>query len=156
MICDTCTKQPECRTLPAVVDGRELCGYYNPTTNEIDKRILDLKSDIQKHKECADQTVKADKGKPPICLLDRDFLEGTAQVMAFGAGKYSRNAWRRGIAHTRLLDAAMRHIIAIIDGEDIDPESGLPHRHHACASLNMYCGMTVIRPDLDDRWKEEK
>ena len=141
MICDTCTKQPGCRTLPAVVDGRELCGYY---------------SDLIKPTTGPDQTVKADKGKPPICLLDRDFLEGTAQVMAFGASKYSRNAWRRGIAHTRLLDAAMRHIIAIIDGEDIDPESGLPHRHHACASLNMYCGMTVIRPDLDDRWKGEK
>lgn len=148
MICDTCNKQPGCRTLPAVVSGKELCGYYSPTTNEIDKRILETR------KECADQTVKADKGKPPICLLDRDFIEGTAQVMAFGAEKYSRNAWRKGIAHTRLLDAAMRHIIAIIDGEDIDPESGLPHRHHACASLNMYCGMTVIHPELDDRYKK--
>ena len=101
-----------------------------------------------------DQTLKKDKNKPPIHLLDRDFLEGTAQVMAFGAEKYRRFGWKDGVAHTRLLDAAMRHIIAIIDGEDIDPESGLPHRHHAGASLNMYCGMTVIHPELDDRYKK--
>lgn len=96
---------------------------------------------------------KLDKGKPPISLLHRDFVEGTAQVMGFGVEKYERFNWCNGISHTRLLDAALRHIVAIIDGEDLDPESGLPHRHHACASLNMYCGMTVLHPELDDRYK---
>ena len=72
--------------------------------------------------------------------------------MGFGARKYETFNWCQGIEHRRLLDAAMRHIIAINDGEDIDPESGLPHRHHAAASLNMYCGMTVLHPELDDRY----
>lgn len=96
---------------------------------------------------------KNDQGKPQISFLTRDFLEGTATVMGFGAKKYGKWNFCEGIEHTRLLDAAMRHLIAIIDGEDIDPESGLPHRHHACASLNMYCGMTVLHPELDDRYK---
>ena len=96
---------------------------------------------------------KNDFGKPPISLLHRNFIEGAAQVMAFGAGKYDRFNWCGGIEYTRLIDACMRHMVAFYDGEDIDPESGLPHIHHACASLNMLCGMTVLHPEKDDRYK---
>jgi hypothetical protein len=34
-------------------------------------------------------------------------------------------------------DAAMRHLMAYFDGQDLDPESGLPHLAHvmACASI---------------------
>ena len=102
-----------------------------------------------------DQTLKKDKGKPPISLLDRDFLEGTAQVMAFGAEKYSRFGWTAGISHSRLIDATMRHMIAYASGEDLDQESGLPHIDHASASLNMLRGMKRLHPNLDDRWKKE-
>lgn len=94
---------------------------------------------------------KNDAGKPPITLLDRDFLEGTAQVMAFGAVKYGKGNWKTGFAHSRLADAAMRHIIAWASGEDIDPESGLPHIDHASASLNMLRGNQRLHPELDDR-----
>ena len=97
--------------------------------------------------------LKADNGKPPITLLHRDFVEGTALAMAYGAQKYAEHNWCKGIKYRRLIDAAMRHLIAINDGEDIDPESKLPHRYHACASLNMLCGMTVLHPELDDRYK---
>lgn len=105
------------------------------------------------HKSNGTAAIKLDESKPPISLLHRDFLEGTAQVMGFGAGKYGVHNWCKGLEHSRLLDACLRHLIAIIDGEDIDPESGLPHRHHACASLNMYCGNVVLHPELDDRYK---
>lgn len=99
---------------------------------------------------------KADSGKPPISLLDRDFIEGTAQVMAFGAEKYGRHNWCGGIAHSRLVDAAMRHLIAYAGGEDLDPESGLPHIDHAAASINMLRGNQRLHPELDDRYKEER
>ena len=96
---------------------------------------------------------KADSGKPPISLLDRDFIEGTAQVMAFGAEKYGRHNWCGGIQHSRLVDAAMRHLIAYAGGEDLDPESGLPHTDHAAASINMLRGNQRLHPELDDRYK---
>ena len=99
--------------------------------------------------------VKHDSGKPPITLLDRDFIEGTAQVMRFGAEKYGRHNWCGGMEHTRLADAAMRHIIAWASGEDLDPESGLPHIDHASASLNMLRGNLRLHPGMDDRYRRE-
>jgi len=96
---------------------------------------------------------KHDTNKPPISLLDRDFLEGTAHVMAFGAEKYDRYNWTNGIQYSRLIDAAMRHIIAYYSGEDIDPESGLPHIDHAAANLNMLRGMMRLHPEMDDRYR---
>ena len=65
-----------------------------------------------------------------------------------------RLALENTIEHCRLADAAMRHIIAWANGEDADPESGLPHIDHAAASLNMLRGMMRLHPELDDRYKE--
>ena len=129
MICADCQKQSECHFAPQ----DELCNNFFP----------------------ADQPAgrKHDTGKPPITLLDRDFLEGTAQVMRFGAEKYNRYNWCGGISHTRLADAAMRHLIAWASGEDLDPESGLPHIDHASASLNMLRGTMRLHPGMDGRSK---
>ena len=110
--------------------------------------------DIAEEESCAASGKKNDNGKPPISLLDRDFIEGTAQVMAFGAKKYDRYNWCGGIAHTRLVDAAMRHLVAYASGEDLDPESGLPHVDHAAASINMLRGNQRLHPELDDRYKK--
>ena len=48
--------------------------------------------DIAGEESCAASGKKNDDGKPPISLLDRDFIEGTANVMAFGAKKYDPKA----------------------------------------------------------------
>lgn len=100
------------------------------------------------------EAVKADQGKAPMSLLDRKWLEVTAQVLAFGAKKYAAHNWRKGMIHSRLLDAAIRHIYAFIDGEDLDPESGLPHLAHASCCLMFATNLFMTRPDLDDRFKE--
>lgn len=96
---------------------------------------------------------KDDGGKPPMELLDRAALEGLASVMGFGRTKYGANQWRQGFKHSRLIGAAMRHLMAVADGEDTDAESGLPHVDHAMACLMMLSNMQKTRPDLDDRYK---
>ena len=75
--------------------------------------------------------VKFDTGKPPLGLIPRQALVAEAQVMAFGAERYGRDNWRGGMEWSRLTDAALRHITAFVDGEDVDPESGLHHLAHA-------------------------
>lgn len=81
------------------------------------------------------KATKNDQGKPPIGMINRVALEEEAKVLAFGARKYSRDNWKGGMEHTRLIDAALRHIIAYADGEEIDPESGICHLAHARAGL---------------------
>lgn len=95
---------------------------------------------------------KFDAGKPPMSLIDRYALEQIAQVLAFGKGKYGAHNWRGGIAYSRLLDAALRHLYAIADGEDLDQETGLPHAAHAGCCIMFLLRMMRDRPELDDRF----
>lgn len=96
---------------------------------------------------------KFDNDKPPMALLDPAFLEGVARVLGFGANKYAAHNWRNGIAYSRLISAAYRHLGAINSGEDIDPESGLSHAYHLGCCTMFLASMMQTRPELDDRWK---
>lgn len=96
---------------------------------------------------------KDDGNKPPMALIDSEYLEGLAKVLGFGADKYGADNWRKGINYRRLISAAYRHLGAINKGEDVDGESGLPHVYHlACCSMFLASTM-ANRPDLDDRYK---
>ncbi len=99
--------------------------------------------------------LKYDTGKPPMELLDPLALEGLAKVLEFGKHKYAAHNWRGGISYGRLLGAALRHTMAIIKGEDIDPESGLPHVDHlGCCWMFLSAHMKYdYLKKWDDRYK---
>jgi len=97
---------------------------------------------------------KNDAGKPPIDLVPTDGIRAVAAVLAFGAKKYDRNNWRKGIITSRLYAAAMRHLMAWNDGEDTDPESGLPHLAHAACNIFFLLEQQARRPEFDDRYLE--
>ena len=98
---------------------------------------------------------KDDYGKPPLNLLDRYSLEQVASVLAFGAEKYHAHNWRGGVASSRLSAAALRHIFAWLDGENLDTESGLSHLAHAQCCLMFLLRLVKDKPELDDRYKGE-
>lgn len=81
---------------------------------------------------------KADAGKQLAAVL-LDFghaLGAVADVGTMGANKYSRGGWMSvPNGETRYLDAAMRHLLKHGQGEENDPESGLPHMSHATWNL---------------------
>lgn len=95
-----------------------------------------------------------DEGKPRVDLLDADALEGIAKVLTFGAQKYATHNWRGGIAYSRIIGSILRHLFAILRGEDTDSESGLPHVDHAGCDLMFLSYFMKKRKDLDDRYKE--
>lgn len=78
---------------------------------------------------------KHDAGKAPIGLIPYESLIGTAEVLAFGAKKYAAHNWRGGFEWQRLIDAALRHLLAFNAGQDTDPESGLSHADHAACCI---------------------
>lgn len=97
--------------------------------------------------------VKHDQDKPRVDLISRCAVEGLGRVLGFGAGKYTADNWRGGFEWRRLIGAAQRHLLAFQDGDDIDPESGLPHIDHlGCCwmflSEHYHRGLGV-----DDRYK---
>lgn len=98
---------------------------------------------------------KNDQGKPMMNLLAPQWLFGVAQVLTFGAKKYAAWNWAKGISYSRLYDGIQRHLNAFWGREDNDQESGLSHLLHASCGLMFLYMMTLIRPDLDDRYKPE-
>lgn len=96
--------------------------------------------------------LKYDAEKPRMDLLDPFFTEGVAEVLTFGAKKYAAENWRGGIQFSRIIAATHRHLAAIQKGQDIDPESELPHVYHIGCNMMFLGWMMENRPDLDDRW----
>ena len=82
-----------------------------------------------------DPAKKHDLGKPPLNLIPGGPLNQIAMVLAHGAQKYGAYNWREGFHWGRLTSAALRHIHAWNDGEDLDPETGLSHLAHASCCL---------------------
>lgn len=69
-----------------------------------------------------------------------------------GALKYGRTNWRHaGIRTTIYVDAAMRHLLAYFEGEDHDPDSGVPHLAHALACLAILVDAEASGNVNDDR-----
>jgi hypothetical protein len=72
--------------------------------------------------------------------------------MQEGARKYGRHNYRAvGVRASVYYDAAMRHLMAWWEGEDIDPESGLSHLVKAIACLAVIRDSMVNRNWIDDR-----
>ena len=106
-------------------------------------------------KQDADQVaIKHDADKSRVDLIDPDWLIGVGNVLKFGANKYADHNWRRGFKFSRLIAACFRHLLAIMRGEDIDPESGLPHVDHLSCSVMFLAWHLKNKPELDDRWKK--
>lgn len=63
-------------------------------------------------------------------------VKAVAEVLTFGANKYSANGWRTvPNAKERYTDALYRHLNAYHAGEELDAESGLPHLAHAATNI---------------------
>lgn len=71
-----------------------------------------------------------DPTKPPMSLVPPELSVEVAKVLGFGAKKYARGQWMRGMSFSEVADALERHLRAWQAGEDIDPDSGLPHLAH--------------------------
>lgn len=99
------------------------------------------------------QALRYNKDKPRFTLLLEapHALEGVVRVLERGAEKYVRGNWQIGLPFTETIDSAMRHLIAFVNGEDNDPESGLPHLDHALCNIVFLAEHFRTRPDFDDR-----
>lgn len=95
--------------------------------------------------------VKFDGEKPRYDLIAPEFLEGTAQVLTFGAAKYGERNWELGMAWHRPFAALMRHMWAWWRGENTDPETGMSHLWHAACCLCFLMAYEQRHIGKDDR-----
>lgn len=95
--------------------------------------------------------LKFDTEKPRMDLVPAGAVIETAKVFTFGAKKYAAHNWRKGFEYGRLIASLERHIAAFKEGEDLDPESGLPHMAHASC-----CVMMLIEHQLKGYGKDDR
>jgi hypothetical protein len=90
--------------------------------------------------------------KAPLSTLPGPVLFEVGLAMFEGSRKYARHNYRvAGVRASVYYDAAMRHLMAWWEGEDIDPESGLSHLVKAAAC------MVVIRDSMmQGNWNDDR
>lgn len=90
--------------------------------------------------------------KPGLSCVPCAPLFEAGRVLRHGADKYGRHNWRDlAISSSVYYDAALRHLMAWWEGEDLDPESGHPHLAHAIAGLMVLRDAQIQGKCRDDR-----
>lgn len=84
-------------------------------------------------------------------LVDFNALEDMVRVLEFGAKKYSPDNWKNGLKTTEVFESTLRHLTAYIQGEDDDPESGLPHTGHILCNAMFLAYMHRYKKEFDTR-----
>lgn len=60
------------------------------------------------------------------------------RALEFGAQKYAPENWKKGLDKKEILESMMRHLVAIMDGEENDQESGISHMGHIQCNAMFY------------------
>lgn len=90
--------------------------------------------------------------KTPFSTLSEPVIAEIGVAMLEGALKYGRHNYREiGVRTSVYYDAARRHLAAFWEGEDIDPDSGMPHIIKAMATLMVLRDAQIRDKVYDDR-----
>lgn len=91
----------------------------------------------------ANQSVKADRGKPRPSLVPTEAILAIAEVREYGTLKYGSPENWRFVEPERYLDALYRHLLAVVDEglDSTDKESHLPHIWHIATNAAFLCAM---------------
>lgn len=97
--------------------------------------------------------IKHDSDKVRYELIPPEFLHATAEILTFGAAKYTDRNWERGMKWSRVFGALMRHLWAWWNPltSSLDPETGKSHLWHAACCLAFLVAYEARQIGEDDR-----
>lgn len=91
--------------------------------------------------------------KPPLHLIPPAGNDEQAKALACGNTKYGTRNWLLGdgVNYTVYLAAMKRHIDCVLDGADVDAESGAHHLGHVMAGAAIILDAMRHGKLIDDR-----
>ena len=117
------------------------------------------------------EMLRYNAGKAPLSLIPATFTKAIVDhyaghglpiptrliwqvgaVLDFGAKKYTAHNWRQGGSWTSCLNSALRHLVKMIEGNQIDDESGLPESGHLGCNLAFLLEFDWRGTGKDDRF----
>lgn len=99
---------------------------------------------------------KNDQEKIDLSLIPKVALEAEALAFMVGEKKYGRYNYCKGHKSSQLIAAAMRHLLAYSEGEELDPKDGQPHLGSVRACVAMLLRQAELGTLIDDRYKGNK
>jgi hypothetical protein len=129
--------------------GQDINAYGFDQNPDKPKGIGDINSDAK------GSGARYNDGKVDLSLIPLCTLEDEACVWMYGKAKYKAFNWMKGMNWSIPLACALRHLSAWQRGEQIDPESGLPHLAHVMCNIRMLTLYEKIYPEGDDRPPQE-
>lgn len=109
-----------------------------------------IESNENNSKEIDTQALRYNQGKLKWSLVHFASLVPMIKVLMFGAKKYAPNNWRKPLIKEEILESMQRHLAALLDGEDIDSESGESHMGHIQCNAMFYNYHFVIKKKEDE------
>ena len=97
------------------------------------------------------QRGKIERAPEILAAAPMEWWADCARVFDYGRNKYAAWNWAKGMAWSVPTACAVRHLLAILAGEEEDPESGLPHRGHVMCNLVMLAQYEMTYREGDDR-----
>lgn len=97
------------------------------------------------------KALRYNENKVEWSLVDWKSLEPMVKVLMYGSKKYAPDNWKKGQDLRSLSSCLMRHLVAFMDGEDIDPESGEHHLGHVMCNA-----MFMIHSQAKHGWTDNR
>ncbi len=76
------------------------------------------------------EATRFNQGKPQWSLLPKFTLRPLIDVLEYGCSKYAPDNWKKGLNREEILESMQRHLDALFDGEEIDPDDKKHPTHH--------------------------
>jgi hypothetical protein len=105
--------------------------------------------------EDKDQSAKADKGKLELSLVNPELVKAVAEVRMYGTEKYGDSENWRKVEPKRYVDALYRHLLAYIEGNEVDEESGLSHLAHMACNISFLLDKEYLKEHEYERFKQD-
>mgnify|MGYP003650735245 CR=1 FL=1 len=96
------------------------------------------------------QALRYNQGKVEWSLVDYKSLEPMVRVLEYGCKKYARNNWRKGMPVTQIIESMLRHTYKLLEGELVDPESGVEHVGHIQCNAMFLAYVLNEKPEFND------
>jgi len=95
--------------------------------------------------------LRFNQGKRKWSYVNFKSLEPMVEVLEFGAKKYAPFNWQKGLKKDEILESMLRHVVAMIDGETVDKESGISHIGHVMCNAMFYSYFEQNKEDFHQK-----